>query len=143
MDRYSVTVPPRILAGLRRDAGATAPAECCGALVGLRHPAEIEIRTLIPVMNEAHDPNRHYAIDAHTVLRLERQASCAGLQLLGFYHSHPATTAEPSPRDLALASPGYIDLIVDARVGVVRAWRLADDRSAFRELPVAVLAGAA
>jgi proteasome lid subunit RPN8/RPN11 len=143
MDRYSVNVPPRILAGLRREAGATAPAECCGALVGLRHSAEIEIRTLIPVMNEAHEPHRHYFIDAHTVLRLERQAACAGLQVVGFYHSHPAAAAAPSQRDLELASPGYIYMIVDARDGAVRAWRLADDRSEFRELPVALLAGAA
>jgi proteasome lid subunit RPN8/RPN11 len=143
MDRYSVIIPPRILAGLRREAGATAPAECCGALVGVRHNAELEIRTLIPVANEAHDAHEHYLIDAHTVLRLERQAACAGLQVLGFYHSHPTTTAEPSARDLELASPGYVYLIVDAQAGAVRAWRLMDDRSAFRELTLTPLAGAA
>jgi proteasome lid subunit RPN8/RPN11 len=143
MDRYSVNVPPRILAGLRREAGATAPAECCGALVGLRRGVELEIRTLIPVMNEASDHHRQYVIGAHTVLRLERQAACAGLQVVGFYHSHPGAVAEPSPLDLQLASPGYIYMIVAARDGAVRAWRLAEDRGAFLELPVSLLAGAA
>lgn len=143
MSRYSVTIPPRILAGLRREAGATAPAECCGALVGLNHGQDLEIRTLIPLTNEAHDHHRQYLIEAHTVLRLERQAVAAGLQVVGFYHSHVTTNAEPSAQDLELASPGYVYLIVDVRCGVIRGWRLADDRSAFHEVSVAQLAGAA
>ena len=143
MSRYSVTIPPRILAGLRREAGATAPAECCGALVGLKHDYDLEIRTLIPLTNEAHDHHRQYLIDAGTVLRLERQATAAGLEVVGFYHSHVKTNAEPSEQDLALASAGYVYLIVDVLRGVIRAWRLADDRSAFHEVSVAQLAGAA
>jgi desampylase len=143
MHRYSVNIPPRILSGLRREAGATAPSECCGALVGLRRGTEIEIRTLIPLTNEAHDHHRQYLIDAHTVLRLERQAECAGLQVVGFYHSHVKTDAEPSEQDVDLASPGYVYMIVDVSRQAIRAWRLEDDRSGFRELDVAPLAGAA
>lgn len=142
MARYSVTLPPRVLAGVRRETGAAAPAECCGALIGQLHGSDIEVRTLVPVPNEA-DGHTRYAIDADVVLRLERQAECAGQQVVGFYHSHPVTTAEPSPMDLELAAPGYVYLIVDARAGTVRCWRLLDDRSGFTELPVKVLAGAA
>lgn len=142
MVRYSVTIPPRILAGLRREAGATAPAECCGALIGLRQRDELEIRTLIPVPNAAGD-HSSFLIDAPTVMRLERQAACAGVQVVGFYHSHPSTSAEPSPKDLELAVPGYVYLIVDVARGSLRCWRLRDDRSGFHELNVALLAGAA
>lgn len=97
---------------------------------------------MIPVMNAAHDHST-FMIDAATVLRLERQATCAGVQVVGFYHSHPTTTAEPSPRDLALAVPGYLYLIVDAPRGIVRCWRLRDDRRDFDELDLCLLAGAA
>lgn len=142
MLRYSVTLPPRVLAGLRRETGAAAPAECCGALIGLVAGHDIEVRTLIPVPNGAHD-RATYHIDADVVVRLERQAVCAGLQVLGFYHSHPTTPAEPSRRDLEQASPGYVYLIVDAQAGAVRCWKLRDDRSGFSELPVQLLAGAA
>ena len=142
MDRYSVTLPPRILAGLRRETGAAAPAECCGALIGMSRGHDIEIRTLIPVPNAAPDPGS-YQIDAHTVHRLERQADCAGLHVVGFYHSHPHSPATPSPRDLELAWPGYVYLIVDACAGTVACWRLRDDRSGFMQLDVAMLAGAA
>lgn len=142
MDRYSVTLSPRIVAGLRRQTAAAVPAECCGALIGIVHSHEIEVRTLIPVENAA-TGHSLYLIDADNVLRLERQCACAGLQVVGFYHSHPTTPAEPSRLDLELASPGYVYLIVDAIGEKVRCWRLRDDRSGFAELPIALLAGAA
>ena len=142
MSRYSVTIAPRILAGLRREAGLTGPAECCGALIGLATGAEIEIRTLIPVANAALD-HSSFLIDAATVLRLERQAACAGMQVVGFYHSHPTTAAQPSPTDLELAVPGYVYVIIDVPRGSIRCWRLHDDRSGFHELRVSLLAGAA
>lgn len=142
MSGYPVTIAPRILAGLRREAGLTGPAECCGALIGLRHGSDIEIRTLIPVVNTAPD-HSSFLIDASTVLRLERQAGCAGVQVVGFYHSHPTTSAEPSKKDLELAVPGYVYVIIDVPRGTIRCWRLRDDRSGFQELRVAMLAGAA
>jgi proteasome lid subunit RPN8/RPN11 len=130
------------MAGLRREAGATAPTECCGALIGDRRGGEIEIRTLIPVPNSAPD-HSSFLIDAPTVLRLERQAACAGVEVVGFYHSHPTTSAEPSARDLELAVPGYVYLIIDVARGRIRCWRLRDDRSGFDELRTSLLAGAA
>jgi proteasome lid subunit RPN8/RPN11 len=142
MSGYSVTIAPRILAGLRREAGVTGPAECCGALIGLAYGPEIEIRTLIPVVNTARD-HSSFLIEAPTVLRLERQAACAGVQVVGFYHSHPTTSAEPSPTDLEAAVPGYVYVIVDVPRGSIRCWRLRDDRSGFHELPISLLAGAA
>lgn len=142
MGRYSVTIAPRILSGLRREAGLTGPAECCGVLIGLAMGEEIEIRTLIPVANAARD-HSSFLIDASTVLRVERQAACANMQVVGFYHSHPTTSAEPSPQDLALAVPGYVYVIIDVPRGTIRCWRLHDDRSGFDELRVSLLAGAA
>lgn len=102
----------------------------------------IEVRTLIPVENAAADA-AHYRIEAETVLRLERQAACAGQHVVGFYHSHPTLTAQPSALDLELACPGYVHLIVQTDSGAVRGWRLRDDRSGFRELPITSLEGAA
>lgn len=142
MALYSVTVPSRALAGLRRHALAAAPAECCGALLGVRRNGVIEIRTPVAVVNEAAEPHR-YHIDAATVLRLERRADANALSLVGFYHSHPSTAAVPSALDLELACPGYVHLIVQADTGVVRGWRLLDDRSGFAELSLAAPALAA
>lgn len=142
MIRSSITIPARVLAGLRREAAAAAPAECCGVLVGQKHQGAPHIRTLLPVPNQAAAPGR-YLIDARTVLRLEKQAACAGLEVIGFYHSHPGTPALPSDADLELACPGYIYVIVGSENGAVRAWRVQDDRRGFCELPLTSLEGAA
>jgi proteasome lid subunit RPN8/RPN11 len=142
MNRASIAIPPRVVAALRRHAAIAIPGESCGALVGLSTAGLIEVRAAVPVPNASAERSR-YAIDAHTVRELDRQASCAGLQLVGFYHSHPQSPAIPSDSDLELAWPGYIYVIVDAAACTVRAWRLHDDRSAFYELSQSPIAGAA
>jgi desampylase len=138
-----VTVPPRVLAGLRRHAAAARPAECCGALIGSIGRECTEIRSLIPVPNSALRHDR-YLMDAGAVLRIERQAAATGLHVVGFYHSHPFGSAVPSAADLELACPGYLYLIVGGPPGDVRCWRLRDDRRGFAEVGlVDAVAGAA
>lgn len=133
-------MPARVAAGLRRHACCALPAECCGALLGSRSPAGLHVRTLVPLTNAETDPTR-YRIEALTVARLEAQAARAGLDVLGFYHSHPRGPAAPSVTDLQLACPGYVYVIVEPGRGGVRAWRLADDRSRFAELPLHLRGG--
>lgn len=118
----------------------TAPDECCGALIGAIDRTRIEVRAMVPVAN-ATPSTAHYHIDADDVLRLERQAACAGVHVVGFYHSHPTTSAAPSPLDIELACPGYIYLIVQPSTGTVRGWRLRDDRGGFDELDMPLTAG--
>ncbi|HSJ05872.1 MAG TPA: M67 family metallopeptidase [Longimicrobiales bacterium] len=142
MARYSVNVPPRVLAGLRRHAAQAATPECCGALFGTTDGDDFDVRALVGLPNEAADPAR-YRIDARTVQRVEGRAAGAGVSVVGFYHSHPVGPAVPSTTDLELACPGYLYLIVEAATGAVRAWRLAADRSGFAELVVTSRADAA
>jgi proteasome lid subunit RPN8/RPN11 len=135
MGPCSVKLPHRIVAGLRRHAVATLPAECCGALVGLSEPRQLEVRAAIPLLNEERAVDR-YSIDARVVLHLERQAAAAGVRLLGFYHSHPLGSAAPSPVDVEFACPGFLYLIIQPHHGSLRGWRLRDDRLGFTELPL-------
>jgi proteasome lid subunit RPN8/RPN11 len=141
MSGYSFNLPPRVAAGLRRHAAEAAPGECCGALIGRSAGDTADVQAMIPLENEAGDCAR-YSIGAPTVLRLERQAERAGVELVGFYHSHPAGDATPSAMDLEQAVPGYVYIIV-AGGGEIRAWRLRHDRSAFDELLPALPAGTA
>ena len=69
-------------------------------------------------------------------MRAEKRATETGLQLLGFYHSHPDHPAEPSAFDLDHAWPNLSYLIISVRQGQpkeARSWRLKADRSAFEE----------
>jgi proteasome lid subunit RPN8/RPN11 len=131
-----------VLAGLRRHAAASAPEECCGALIGAFGRFRIDVRAMVPVATPTASPTA-YQIDADAVRRLERQATFAGVNVVGFYHSHPTSAAEPSSLDLELAVPGYLYMIIETTTGAVRAWQLRDDRASFDELTLPFAAGAA
>jgi proteasome lid subunit RPN8/RPN11 len=86
----------------------TAPAECCGVLVG-RGDTIVEA---IRCRNLDDNPNR-FLIDPHDHLAARRHAREVGLEVIGFYHSHPHSAPQPSPTDLAQASyPDHLYLIV-------------------------------
>lgn len=62
-----------------------------------------------------------------------------GLDILGFYHTHPDHPARPSATDLRFARqtlPGYSYVIVSVEQGVptdITCWVLSDDESRFEE----------
>jgi proteasome lid subunit RPN8/RPN11 len=97
-------VVPDIVAHAR----AAAPAECCGLLLGTGSL----ILEAIPTRNIADSPTR-FLIDPGDHIAGRRDARSRGLEVIGFYHSHPHSAAQPSPRDRAEASyPDHLYLIV-------------------------------
>ena len=77
----------------------TAPAECCGVLVG----AGDRVIEAVPATNLSPDPNR-FLLDPKAHIAAERDARGRGLAVVGFYHSHPHSAAQPSPTDIAESS---------------------------------------
>jgi proteasome lid subunit RPN8/RPN11 len=103
-----VIVRRAALDALVAHARETAPAECCGMLLG-DGEAVTEAR---PARNLATDLNR-FLIDPKDHIAARRDARAHGLDVVGFYHSHPHSAAVPSPTDLAEASyPDHVYLIV-------------------------------
>jgi len=89
-------------------ARATAPAECCGMLIG-SPGVVIEARG---ARNLASDPDR-FLIDPKDHIDARRDARARRLEVVGFYHSHPHSAAIPSRTDIAEASyPDHLYLIV-------------------------------
>ena len=85
-----------------------APAECCGVLLGDPDAVTHARRA----RNLATDQNR-FLIDPQDHFAARREARARGLDVIGFYHSHPRSAALPSPTDLAEASyPDHLYLIV-------------------------------
>jgi proteasome lid subunit RPN8/RPN11 len=128
-----LTLGPGVRAAIEQHGRDTYPHECCGALLG---DGERVVATY-PLPNVTTEgPRRRFRIDDKDYLAAERQASAAGLALLGFYHSHPDHPAEPSQYDLDHAWPTFVYPIVSIRGGqpeALRAWALREDRSAFDE----------
>ncbi len=142
-----ISLPPHASETMRAQARAAYPRECCGALFGHTRDgdgaASREVLRSVPLANAwMGAQERRYLIDGETVLELEAQVEREGLQLIGFYHSHPDHPPIPSAFDREHAWPWYTYVIVAVSpeaVGPVRAWRLADDRSAFHEEVLATL----
>ncbi len=64
----------------------------------------------------------------------EEYADNLGLQLVGFFHSHPDHPARPSEFDREHALPWWSYMIISVQQGQptdVFSWQLRDDRSAF------------
>ena len=130
--RVRARVPDALLAALTAAARRAGRFECCGLLLGRTAAGMVEVSAVVPAANGAGDPTRSFSIASGTVRAGQRAAERAGLDVVGFYHSHPRGDAAPSPADIRGAFPGYLHLIV-ARSGV-RAWRRPDADSAFEEV---------
>ena len=76
-------------------AHAARPAECCGVLIG----KDAIVVEAAPARNLAVDPGR-YLIDPADHIEARRLARARGLDVVGFYHSHPHSPPVPSETDL-------------------------------------------
>jgi proteasome lid subunit RPN8/RPN11 len=132
--------------GIRKHGAGSYPHEACGAMLGLDGEAEREVRALFPLVNRRDDsPRNRFSVDAGDVRAAERAAAERGLELVGWYHSHPDHPAIPSEYDREHAWPWYSYVIISVRAGEPReisSWRLADDRARFLAEEIAAGAGA-
>src|SRR5262245_33722360 len=97
------------LAAVYAHARSVQPAECCGLLIG---DGSQRIFEAVRAGNLAERPTR-FLIDPKDHIAAMRHARGRGLEVLGFYHSHPSSPAWPSPTDVAEAAyPDAVHLIV-------------------------------
>jgi proteasome lid subunit RPN8/RPN11 len=118
----------------------TYPHECCGALLGRDTEGADrrryrEIHALHPLVNRRDDsPNNRFSVTSQDVLDAEKAAHQQGLEVVGWYHSHPDHPARPSQYDRDHAWPWYSYIIVRVANSIpeeMTSWRLADDRTEF------------
>ena len=129
----SIQLTSDVDAAIRAHGRETFPHECCGAMLG-RDGVVSEAFTLPNTTEEG--PRRRFLVRPGDYRVAEQRARDAGLDLLGFYHSHPDHPAKPSQYDLDHAWPFFSCVIVSVMAGedkLLTSWRLKDDRSAFDE----------
>ena len=89
---------------LRRHGEETYPHECCGALLGTFRERDRVVEHIMRCGNTRNDsPQNRYGIDPRELIAIQRQAYEQGLDIVGFYHSHPDHPAQWSATDLAEA----------------------------------------
>jgi len=120
------------------------PFECCGLLLGSfekdGHKAVVETYPISNAREEEAKRNR-FLIQPEELLQGERYARENGIDVVGFYHSHPDSPAAPSQYDLDHAWPTYSYIIVSVsseRAEDLRSWEMEADRSRFNTEEITV-----
>jgi proteasome lid subunit RPN8/RPN11 len=115
------------------------PYECCGLLLGSFAAGGVKaISEIYPISNarEEQAKRNRFLIRPEELMRGERYAEIRGLDVVGFYHSHPDHPAVPSQYDLEHAWPLYSYIVISVSVGAaqdLRSWEMESDRSRFVE----------
>lgn len=118
------------------------PYEVCGVLLGRDGTVE---KAQAVLNREAESPRVRYQIAPEDLLRIQRASRDEGLEIVGFYHSHPDHPARPSETDRRIAAGGLSDGVLHVVVGVEKgeratptAWIFRDATQAFDEEPFEV-----
>ena len=122
----------------------TYPAECCGVFVGRVDRSAHRVETVHVADNARESENQHnrFLIPPEVIARVMREAAKAGLDIIGYYHSHPDHPSQPSDYDREHAWPNTSYLIFSVMKGEIattQSWRLREDRESFEEETVEIL----
>jgi len=134
-----ITLDKKHLTEMRQHGERDYPFECCGLMLGrFENNSQKVVVETYPISNareEAAKRNR-FLIRPDELMRGEKYARAKGLDVVGFYHSHPDDRAVPSKYDLDHAWPTYSYIVVSVEKGQaadLRSWEMEADRSKFNE----------
>jgi proteasome lid subunit RPN8/RPN11 len=89
---------------IRRHGEETYPHECCGVLLGRTSDGVNAVEDAIRAGNTRTDSaHNRYHIAPQELVKIQRQGRERGLDIVGFYHSHPDHPAQWSQTDFAEA----------------------------------------
>lgn len=134
-----IEISARHISGIREHAERDYPFECCGLLLGrFENDGRKVVVEIYPISNarEEEAKRNRFLIRPEELLRGETYARENGLDVVGFYHSHPDDRAVPSQYDLEHAWPTYSYVVVAVEKGQasdLRSWEMESDRSRFNE----------
>jgi proteasome lid subunit RPN8/RPN11 len=137
-----VKIPRAQVDALVEHALAGYPLEVCGVFLG--HGASVR-RAVAATNRETEQPRVRYQIAPEDLLRIQRDAEADGLDVVGYYHSHPDHPARPSETDRRIAAGGLSDGVFHVVIGVERgeratptAWLFRDADAAFHDEPLEI-----
>ncbi len=130
-DRMSLLRLPRaVYHELRAHSEEAFPNECCGALLGRPTTRGWQIDSLVRATNSrSKSPRDRYEIAPAELVKIALEARNRGLEIAGFYHSHPGHPARWSSIDLEeahwLGCAYVIAEVVQGRAALTNAYLLA------------------
>jgi proteasome lid subunit RPN8/RPN11 len=97
-------LPRAVYEHLRAHGEQTYPHECCGALLGhFKEDGRIVVEVVRAGNTRTDAAHNRYQIAPGELVKIQRQARSKGVEIVGFYHSHPDHPAMWSATDFAEA----------------------------------------
>lgn len=111
--------PQVVYEAIRAHGEETYPHECCGVLLGQLRDGNWRVGAAVRAGNTRTDSaHNRYQIAPGELVRIQREAMRDGLDIAGFYHSHPDHPAQWSATDFAEAHwIGCAYVITEVRQG--------------------------
>lgn len=139
-----ITLTQKHVSAITAHSEADYPHECGGLLLGhIDGENNKSVVETLPMENTAAVETRHdrVLIDPRALMLAERKAREIGLDIIGYYHSHPDDEAVPSQFDLDHALPVWSYIIVSVRDKEAvnwNSWEMKNDRSKFNKEQVII-----
>jgi proteasome lid subunit RPN8/RPN11 len=132
---------------IRQHGERTYPHECCGVLLGHAGDGRNQVADAIEAGNTRTDSaHNRYHIAPVELIRIQRQARGRGLDIVGFYHSHPDHPAQWSSTDFAEAHwfgcSYVITRVAGGKADVTNSFLLAgasEEDKRFEEEPIEIM----
>ncbi len=115
-----------------RDSRKRLPEEACGVVAG-RRSGRVKLALLaLPCKNVSPVPEAEYEISPRELLEVAELIEEEGLEILGFYHSHPGGSPVPSAIDESRAVWEGASYLIASAEGSLASW-LWDGKKFIRE----------
>jgi proteasome lid subunit RPN8/RPN11 len=142
-----LAVEERHLDEMRAHGERDYPFECCGLMLGSYEDGRKRVVETYSISNarEEEAKRNRFLIRPEELMRGEKYARQKGLDVVGFYHSHPDERAVPSQYDLEHAWPTYSYIVVAVEKGHaadLRSWEMESDRSRFDQEEIVIVSEA-
>ncbi len=129
-----IRIPEAILAVIRKLAEENPHIETCGYLAGNGE----EVKEIFPMTNMDQSPE-HFTFVPEEQFSVLDKAGEAGLELIGVYHSHPASPARMSVEDIRLAyDTSVFYLVYSLLTKELKAFRV-DREKGVTEVPAEII----
>lgn len=138
----SINVPKRVYDDIIAHAKEAYPEECCGVLVGNVMGGRKLFESHRASNANTERARDRYIIDPREINVIDKTARVEGLDIIGFYHSHPDHPDRPSQFDREMGQAGYSYFIVSVSKGAevsLKSWVFEEDGEPFKEEAIKVV----
>jgi len=113
-----IEITTEAAAVMQQHGEACFPRECCGILLGTEKDGK-RVATIAIACQNAYegDQKDRFLIDPKDQLAAQKRSRELGLDVIGFFHSHPDEGAYFSQTDLKNHWPGYSNVVMSVRAG--------------------------